>query len=255
MSSTAEFFRGGLVRWWRGDESSSEALFRGLLSISYAYGFAMLLIWLRAPFNELREWKTFVAGWLLVPLLALGAVVIAISRDAGDQRTRLGGLALSQSLVVAISAVLLRVAADAKPSVTVSTLRAIGCIAPSLVAVLGLISPVSYLTILSRPGPATSLALILIAAILLALAKPPSLLWIVLIAGGSGLLVLLREAYSRFLPDRFATHRLDPRWLRLVDLGARAVEVSEGPFLARDVFDPRGNSQRTTGSRAEAGAR
>ena len=37
-------------------------------------------------------------------------------------------------------------------------------------------------------------------------------------------------------------------------LGARAVEVSEGPFLAQGGFDLRGNSQRTTGSRAEAGA-
>ena len=38
-------------------------------------------------------------------------------------------------------------------------------------------------------------------------------------------------------------------------LGVRSAEVPEHPFLARDVFDPRGNSQRTTGSHAEAGAR
>ena len=38
-------------------------------------------------------------------------------------------------------------------------------------------------------------------------------------------------------------------------LEVRAAEVSEGPFLAQGVFDPCGNSQRTTGSRAEAGTR
>ncbi len=38
-------------------------------------------------------------------------------------------------------------------------------------------------------------------------------------------------------------------------LGVRSAALLERPFLAQGVFDPRGSSQRTTGSRAEADTR
>ncbi len=37
--------------------------------------------------------------------------------------------------------------------------------------------------------------------------------------------------------------------------GVRSTALLESPFLARDVFDPRGSSQRTSGSRVEADVR
>ena len=57
------------------------------------------------------------------------------------------------------------------------------------------------------------------------------------------------RAYSDGEARRPGEMRRPPRFL-----GVRSVALQERPFLVRGGFDPRGSSQRTTGSHAEAGA-
>ena len=57
------------------------------------------------------------------------------------------------------------------------------------------------------------------------------------------------RAYSDDEARRPVEMRRPPRFL-----GVRPAAFQERPFLVRGGFDPRGSSQRTTGSHAEAGA-
>jgi hypothetical protein len=219
-----------LKHWWRGDLSGAARLLSGLLSITYGFGFAMLLIYLHTPLDELEEWRAFVEAWLLVPPLALGAVLLALARDVDDRNIYLSGLAGAQTLVLTISAALLHfdIGQGLPPSPT--TIQTIACLAPSLVAALGLMLPVSWVSPLARLGLATSLMLLVLAIALLALPKLPAASVLVLIVIGAGLLVLLRDASSRLLPNEIRLHARRKRF-RLIDLGIVGV-------VAWLLFDP-----------------
>ena len=69
------------------------------------------------------------------------------------------------------------------------------------------------------------------------------------LTGESNPFAMPRRAYSDDEARRPVNMRRPLRFF-----GVRSVAYQERPFLVRGGFDPRGSSQRTTGSHAEAGA-
>jgi len=226
MSQTGGRVRGALERWYRGEGPVTEGLLCGLLALTYAFGFCALLIWLHAPLTEPREWQVFVLAWLLLPPLSLGAVLVPLSRGAGDPEAYLGRLALGQAWVVVLAAGLLRAAAQPEPALPPPTLRAVASVAPSLLAAGALLLPVSRVAARARPRPAAVLVLLALAIALLALPDPPTPTRIGLVAAGALGLLVAREALARLLFGWSAG-----RWIHFVDLAVLGV-------AAALVFDP-----------------
>ncbi len=230
MNPTSTSPSAALERWWRGDVPGSESLLCVLLSIGYAFSFAMLLIWLNLPLDEAGEWQTFVEVWLLVPVMSLGACAWVVARPVEDRGAYLGNLALGQGVFVAISAAMLRAATSAEPAVSPDILRAAACLVPSLIAGLGLAIPASRLSSRGRPMPGPILAFLFLGVSLLGLSRFPAPWQMGLVLVVACLLLILRESVWPMFLRRFG-FRPNRVQILLLDIGV----VAAAALL---IFDP-----------------